>query len=204
MLRKKKKSNNRHTYGYQKIPDKSETKRNIVSENFYQQSFIYLEELVTQKCICFAVLKHIEDVSLYKLARSYWICQISWKHINRLVSSVTQLCLTLCDPVDCSMPGFPVHHQLLELTQTHGHQVSGAIQPSHPLSSTFPPALQFSQHQGLFQWVVSLHQVDKVLELQLWHQSFQWIFRTDMSFRIDWLDCPAVQWTLESLLWCHS
>lgn len=69
--KKEKKSNNRYSYGYQKISDKPETKRNILSENFYQQSFIYLEELVTQKCICFAVLKHIEDVSLYKLARNY-------------------------------------------------------------------------------------------------------------------------------------
>ena len=179
MLRKKKKSNNRHTYGYQKIPDKSETKRNIVSENFYQQSFIYLEELVTQKCICFAVLKHIEDVSLYKLARSYWICQISWKHINRLVSSVTQLCLTLCDPVDCSMPGFPVHHHLPELAQTDVHRVGDAIQWSHPLLSPSPPDFSFSQHQGLFQWVSSSHQVAKVLEVQLQHQSFQWIFSTD-------------------------
>ena len=89
-------------------------------------------------------------------------------------SSVAQLCPTLCDPVDCSMPGFPVHHQLLELAQTHVHWVGDAIQTSHPLSSPSPPAFNLSQHQGLFQWASSLHQVAKVLEFQLQHQSFQW------------------------------
>ena len=92
---------------------------------------------------------------------------------------VTQPCLTLCDPMDCSMPGFPAHHQLPELTQTHVHQVADAIQPSHPLSSPSPPAFSLSQHQRLFQWVSSSHQVAKVLELQLQHQSFQEMFRTD-------------------------
>ena len=72
--------------------------------------------------------------------------------MNGFVSSVTQSCPTLCDPMDCSTPGFPVHHQLLELTQTHVYQVSDAIQPSHPLSSPSPPAFNLSQHQGLFQW----------------------------------------------------
>jgi len=87
--------------------------------------------------------------------------------------------------MDCSTPGFPVLHQLPELAQTHIHRVSDAIQPSHPLSSPSPPAFNLSQHQGLFQWVSSLHQVAKVLEFQLWHESFQWIFRTD--FLQDWL-----------------
>ena len=95
------------------------------------------------------------------------------------VSSVTQSCATLCNPMECSTPGFPVHHQLPKLAQTHVHQVSDAIQPSHSLSSPSPPAFHLSQHQGLFQWVSSLHQMAKVLELQLQHQSFQWIFRTD-------------------------
>ena len=81
--------------------------------------------------------------------------------------------------MDCSTPGLPVYHQLLELTQTHVLWVGDAIQPSHPLSSPSPPAFNLSQHQGLFQWVGSLHQVAKVLELQLQHQYFQWIFRTD-------------------------
>ena len=93
-------------------------------------------------------------------------------------SSVAQSCLTLSDPMDCSTPGFPVHHQLPELAQTHVHWVSDAIQPSHLLSSPSPPIIHLPQHQGLFQWVSS-HQVAKVLELQLQHQSFQWIVRTN-------------------------
>ena len=94
-------------------------------------------------------------------------------------------CLVMSDygPVDCSMPGFPVHHQLPELTQTHVHWVGEAIQPSHPLSSASLPALNLSQHQGLFKWVSSSHQVVKILEFQLQHQSFQWIFRTDFSLQ---------------------
>ena len=93
-------------------------------------------------------------------------------------SSVTQSCLTLCDPMNCSTPGLPVHHQLLESPQTYVHWVSDAIQPSHPLSSPSPPALNLSQHQGLFKWVSSSHQVVKVLEFQLQHQSFQWTPKT--------------------------
>ena len=94
-------------------------------------------------------------------------------------SSVAQSCLTLCYPMDCSMPCFPVHHQLLELAQTHVHWVSDAIQPSLPLSCPSPPASSLSQQQGLFKWVSSSHQVARVLEFLLQHQSFQWIFRTD-------------------------
>ena len=94
-------------------------------------------------------------------------------------SSVTQLCPTLCDPMNCSTPSLPVHHQLPESTETHVYWVGDAIQPSHPLSSPSPLALNLSQHQGLFKWVSSSHQVAKVLEFQLQHQSFQWIFRTD-------------------------
>ena len=93
-------------------------------------------------------------------------------------SSVTQLCLTLCDPMNCSMPGCPVHHQLLEFTQSHVHRVGDAIQPSHPLSSPSAPAPNPSQHQGLFQWVNSSQEMAKVLEFQLQHQSFQWTPRT--------------------------
>jgi len=95
-------------------------------------------------------------------------------------SSVTQSRLTLCDPMNCSTPGLPVHHQLLEFTQTHVHWVSDAIQPSHPLSSPSPPAPNPSQHQSLFQWVNSSHEVAKVLEFQLQHQSFQWTPRTGL------------------------
>ena len=92
---------------------------------------------------------------------------------NFTVSSVTQSCLTLCNPMDSSKPGFPVHHQLPELPQTHVHQISDAIQPSHPLLSPSPPAFSLSQHQGLFQGIGSSNQVAKVLEFQLQHQSFQ-------------------------------
>ena len=95
-------------------------------------------------------------------------------------SSITQSCPTLCDPMNHSMPGLPVHHQLPEFTQTHVHRVGDAIQPSHPLSSPSPPVPNPSQHQGLFQWVNSSHEVAKVLEFQLQHQSFQWIPRTDL------------------------
>ena len=95
-------------------------------------------------------------------------------------SSVTLSYLTLCDPMDCSTPGLPVHYQLLEFSQTQVHQVGDAIQPSHPLSSPSPPAFNLSQHQGLFQWVSSSHQVAKVLEFQLQHQFFQWTPRTDL------------------------
>ena len=94
-------------------------------------------------------------------------------------SSVAQSCPTLCDPMDCSTPGLPVHHQLLEFTQTHVHWVGDAIQPSHPLLSPSPPAFNLSQQKGIFQGVSSLHQVAKVLEFQLQHQSFQRIFKTD-------------------------
>ena len=101
-------------------------------------------------------------------------------------SLVAQLCPTLCDPMDCSTP------------QTHVHWVGDAIQPSHPLSSPSPPAFNLSQNQGLFKWVSSSHQVAKVLEFQLQHQSFQCIFRTD------WFPLLVVQETLKSLLQHHN
>ena len=95
-------------------------------------------------------------------------------------SSVAQSCPTLCDPMNCSTPGLPIHHKLPDFTQTHVHRVSDAIQPSHPLSSPSPPAPNPSQHQGLFQWVNSSHEVTKALEFQLQCQSFQWTPRTDL------------------------
>ena len=95
------------------------------------------------------------------------------------VSSGAQSCLILCDSTDCRIPGFPVHHQLLEPAQTHVHRVGDAIQPSLPLSSPSPPVFNLAEHQGLFQWVSSSNQGATVLEVQLQHQSFQWIFRTD-------------------------
>ena len=100
-----------------------------------------------------------------KMMPLYWMSRCTSQF-----SSVAQLCPTLCDSME---------HQLLELAQTHVHRVGDAIQPSHPLLSPSPPIFNLSQHQGLFQWVGSLHHVAKVLEFQLQHQSFQWIFRTD-------------------------
>ena len=118
------------------------------------------------------------------LGRAFLEHSFKWKtHLHALVlriSSVTQSCPTLCDPMDCSTPGFPVHHQLPEFTQTHVHGIGDAIQPSHPLLSP-SPAFSLFQHQVLFQWVSSSRQGANVLELQLQlqHQSFQWVFRTD-------------------------
>ena len=102
------------------------------------------------------------------------------KYRLSFIHSVIQLCPTLCNPMNRKTPGLPVHHQLPEFTQTHVHRVGDTIQPSHPLSSPSPPAPNPSQHQGLFQWVSSSHQVAKVLEFQLQHQSFQWTPRTDL------------------------
>ena len=129
---------------------------------------------------------------------------------NRLIkwnqfSSVTLSCPTLNDPMDCSTPGLPVQHQLPGFTQTHVHQVSDAIQTSHPLSFSSLPAFNLSQHH-LFRWVSSSYQVTKVLEFQLQHQSFQWIFRF-ISFRIGWLGL-AVQGNLKvfssTTVWRHQ
>ena len=119
-------------------------------------------------------------ISLYQS-----ITELKDKEDSQSVSLVAQSCPTLCDPMNCSMPGLPAHHQLPEFSQTHVHWVSDAIQPSHPLSPPSPPAFNLSQYQGLFQWVSSLHQVAKGLEFQLQHQPFQCIFRTD--FLWDWL-----------------
>ena len=127
--------------------------------------------------------------------------------------SVAQSCPTLCDPMDCSTPGLPVRHQHTMFTHTHVHWVGDAIQPSPPLSSPSPPTFNLSQHQGLFQWVSSSHQVAKILEFQLQHQSFQWIFRTD--FLWDWLvwspcspmdsqESPPIPRVNASILWCSG
>ena len=106
----------------------------------------------------FSLQSHLKRFIISRVFRLLRMCQFS---------SVTQSCTTLCDPMDCSMPGFPVHHQLLELAQTPVHRVGDAIQTSHPLSSPFPPAPNPSQHQSLFQRVNSSHEVAKVLEFQL-------------------------------------
>ena len=134
----------------------------------------------------------------------------SWQIDGETVESVTDFILGGSKitangdhPMDCSTPGLPVHHQLPELAHTHVHQVSDTIQPSHPLSSPSPPVFSLSQYQGVFQWVSSSHQVAKVLEFQLQHQSSS-EYSGLISFRIDWLDLFAVQGTLKSLLQHHS
>ena len=143
--------------------------------NFGREEFLYY---MTTPCFL-AKQKKLSRMFTGFIARE-------WKYRRFLplsvqFSSVTQSCPTLCDPTDCSMPGLPVYHQLPEFTRTHVHWVGDAIQPSHPLSSPSPPAFNLSPHQGIFQWVSSSHhQVAKALQLQLQHQSFQWIFRTDL------------------------
>ena len=120
-----------------------------------------------------------------------------------LVSSVTQSCLALCDPMDSSTPGFPVCHQLPELAQTHVHHIGDAIQPSHPLSSPAPPAFNLSQHQGF-----SIESVLRIRWPKYWSFSFSISPSNEysglISFKIDWLDLLAVQETLKSLLQHHS
>ena len=140
------------------------------------------EHTVVQWQLDFSFHSYIESIYLWKKGRLF----SSLPGINRscfwspcLFSSVAQSCLTLCDPVDCSMPDLPIHHQLPEFTQTLVHWVSDAIHPSQSLSSPSPPTFNLSQHQGLFKWVCSLRQVAKLWELQLQHQPFQRIFRTD-------------------------
>ena len=118
-------------------------------------------------------------------------------------SSLAQSCPTPCDAMNHSTPGLPVRHQLPQSTQTHVHWVGDAIQPSHPLLSLSPPTFNLSQHQGLFKWVSSSHQVAKILEYQLQHQSFH-EYPGLISLRMDWLDLLAVQRTLKSLLQHHS
>ena len=122
--------------------------------------------VLSQQIFAVTDIKAIENIASCFLGR--------WQLEPLIIqfSSVAQSYLTLCEPMDCSTPGLPVHHQLPELAETRDH----AIQPSHPRSSPSPPTFNLSQHQGLFS---SSHQVARVLEFQLRHQSFQWIFRTD-------------------------
>ena len=118
-----------------------------------------------------------------------------------VVGVQSRSCVWLCDTMNCNVPGSLVLHCLLEFARIHVHRVSDAIQPSHPLSPPSPPAFNLSQHQGLFQWVSSSHQVAKVLELQ--HQ-YSNEYSGLISFRIDWLDLLAVHGTLKNLLQHHS
>ena len=134
-----------------------------------------------------SLFKSIKFVSMNVYMHKSWMLQVHWDRHSYSpclsgsvqFSSVAQSCPILCNPTDCSIPGLPVHYQLPEFIQTHVHWVSDAIQSSHPLPSPSPPDFNLSQHQGLFQWVSSSHQVAKLLKFQLQHQSFQWTFRTD-------------------------
>ena len=141
----------------------------------------------------------------YGLVSTSPLSRLQWenRHFGLQFSSVTQSCPTICDPMNCSTPGLPVHLQLLEFTQTHVHRVSDAIQLSHPLSSPSPPAPKSSQIQSLFQWVNSSHEVAKY-----WSFSFSIIPSKEIPglifFRMDWLGLLAVQGTLKSLLQHHS
>ena len=160
------------------------------------------------------LLKHLQTInareSLEKKEPSYTVGGNAYWYCHNVeqcgVSSVvvqSLLCLTLWDPRDCTMPGFLVLHYFLEFVQTHVHWVSHAIQSSHPLSPISASAVNLSQHQGLFQWVSSSHQV-----VTVW--SFSFSIRPSnkysrlISFRIDWLDPLPVQGTLKSLLQHHS
>ena len=131
------------------------------------------------------VRPHWNSVHITELHWRGEMFTVLWEHahitfLSVQFSSVAQSCRTLCDPMNRSTPGLPVHQQLPEFTRTHVHRVGDAMQPSHPLSSPSPPAPNPPQHQSLFQWVNSLHQLAKVLEFQLQHQSFQRTSRTDL------------------------
>ena len=137
---------------------------------FHLEENMYPEQQVGDRTQCYHGNKksHIPPPSplceVLRLLQKHdflsWFCLVACTLLPQF-SSVAQSCLTLCNPMDCSMPGFPVHHQLPELAQIHVHWISDAIQPSHLLLSPSPPAFNLSQHQGLFHWVSSLHQVAK-------------------------------------------
>ena len=153
---------------------------------------------------------------VFKCGRSHsWSCVIDQRSVARATVTVTGKCIFYFNSVqfsrsvvfDSLWPPWPVVCQasmsITNFIQNHVHWVGDAIQPSHPLSSPCPSAFNLSQYQGLFKWVSSSHQVTKVLEFQLQHQAFQWIFRL-ISFRMDWLDLLAVQASLKCLLQHHS
>ena len=180
------------------------------------------QELVQTVCNCFITTWSTLSVCVkYMHFQNAWVSLNEWSEIlfkgiyiglplwtsfvvhSAQFSSVAQSCLTLCEPMDCSAPGFPVHHQHQEPTQTHVYCVSDEIQPSHPLLSPSPLAFNLSQHQGLFKWVGSSHQVAKY-----WSFSFSISPSNEysglLSFRTDWLDLLAVQGTFKSLFQNHS
>ena len=160
----------------------------LISLLFNMLSRFVIAFLPRSKRLLFSWLHSLSTVILEPKTRVFpWSSKSSYssllaptpKILKDCCCSVTKSCSTLCDPMNSSTSGFLVLHYLLEFVQTHVCWVSDAIQPSHPLSSPSLPAFNLSHHQGLFQWVSSSHQVTKVLEFQLQHQSFRWIFRTD-------------------------
>ena len=146
------------------------------------------------------IMEHRESEWLVKEAQLGFE---AWPSASSCCCSVTKSCLTLCNPMDYSMPRFLVLHYLLEFAQTDVHWFSDAIQPPHPLLPPSPPTLNLSHHQGLFQWVSSLYKVAKLLELRFRHQSF-YEYSKLISFMTDWFDLLAVQGTLKSLPQHHS
>ena len=184
--------------------EKKKIKKNMIFLLFFISTppFVFLPSLHSFSFPLISVL--VLKISSYKL----WSPQILSFSLftpqirSDQIISVAQSCPTLWNPINGSTPGLPVHHQLPEFTQTHAHWVSDAIQPSHPLSSPFPPALNASQLQGLFKWVSSSHQVAKVLEFQLQHQSFQWTPRTYL-LQDGLVGSPCSKGTLKSLLQHH-
>ena len=149
-------------------------------QKFLPMSKVKLYILLVYNSLC---ISHTDQLSL-----TYW-------YFIYQFSSVAQSCPTLCDPMDCSTPGLPVHHQLPEFIQTNFHWISDAIQPSHPLSSPSPPTFNLSQHQRLFQWVNSLLQVATYWSFSCTISPFN-EYSGLTSFRVDWLDLLAVQGTL--------
>ena len=157
---------------------------NIRERTYDLESARLIQESVSSCDLTYSLiwgkLPNLSASCILKTYQRIATASLSWSFTVYQFSSVAQSCPTLCDPMNCSTPGLPAHHKLLELTQTHVHWVGDAIQPSHPLPSPSPPALNLSQNQGLFQWVSSSHQVAKVLEFQLQHQSFQRTLKTDL------------------------
>ena len=140
---------------------------------------LYIKLRILKTWFLYKWKKKSEKINAIQAYSGQMTTELNWPHSVQF-SSVTQSWPTLFNPKNRSTPDLPIHHQLPEFTQTHVHRVGDAIQPSHPLSSPSPPAPNPSHHQGLFQWVNSSHEVAKVLEFRLQHQSFQWTPRTDL------------------------
>ena len=145
--------------------------------------------LIVFCCCCCCCFVFVFFFLLLLLSRLSLSVAVSFLCLILSISSDAQSCLTCYEPMDYSLPGFPVHQQHPKLAQTHVHWVGKAVKPSYALLSPFPPAFNLSQHHSLFQWANSLHQEAKVLEFQRQYQSFQWIFRTDLG----WTSLISVQ-----------